>query len=326
MTAKIEGICENMKNLKDWNIVVVGAGNMGSCIAGYFAEQGHKTAVYDISKDCLENAKQQIENNLDALIQYSGLTESEKKHILGRLRFSENLEETLKNADIVFEAAPEVAELKKELFEKLHKYAPEHAYLCSNTSGLNIYEFLDIKDPKRVIIAHFFNPAHLMPLVEIVKGENTPQETAEIIRGFMLQAKKKPVIINKPVPGFVFNRIIMALEVEAFHLVESGVVTFQEIDDIITSTLGARFTFEGLFGLIDHCGLDTEVRILEYLIPQLWKGNDVPKMLLDRVKRGDLGLKTGKGFGDFTGQNADELRRKRATNILKTIEFQKTLK
>lgn len=315
-----------MKNMKDWNVAVVGAGTMGLCIAQHFSSKGLNTKLYNRTEANLKKAYQLIKNNLEAMVSLDALDgDMHVEKVMGNLTCTTDIKIAVEDADIIFECVSEDAELKKRIFAEIDLYAPDRAYICSDTSALNIYEFVNTGRPNKILITHFFNPAHVMPLVEIVKGEDTPDETAQIIKSFLTKMGKKPIIISKCIPGFIFNRLLTALEREALYIVEQGVATYDEIDTVITTTLGPRFAFEGIFDLLDHVGLDTEAAVVGDLIPQLCQSLEAPSLLLNKAAAGEYGVKTGRGFKNYNGMDVDEIRRQRTIKIIKTFRHIDTL-
>ncbi len=315
-----------MKELDKWNVAVIGAGTMGHSIAQHFASNGHKTYLYNRTKQNLDRAYVNIKNNLKAMKSLDALDVESIDTVLNNLECSMDLKASVESADIVFECVSEDIELKKKIFSLIDSFAPEHSYICSDTSALNIYKFADTKRPDKLLITHFFNPAHVMPLVEIVKDEDTPQETVQIVKLFLEHTGKKPIIINKYIPGFILNRLLTALEREAFYIVEQEVATYDDIDTVITTTFGPRFVFEGIFDLLDHVGLDTESAVVGDLIPELCQSLDASQLLIEKAEKGEYGVKTGKGLKNYEGQNIDEIKMRRTINIIKTLRHIDTLR
>lgn len=315
-----------MKEIKKWNVTVVGAGTMGLSIAQHFASQGLKTKLYNRTPENLTKACRIIRNNLEAMDSLGALgSDKNIEQIMENIECMTDFNLSVQDADIVFECVSEDVNLKRKIYSEIDAHAPEHAYICSDTSSLNIYQIVDTNRPDKILITHFFNPAHVMPLVEIVKGENTPAETARVIEKFLTETGKKPIIISECIPGFVFNRLLTALEREAFHIVEQGIATYDDIDTVIKTTFGLRFAFEGIFDLLDHVGLDTEAAVVGDLIPELCQSLEAPQLLLQKAAEGEYGVKTGKGLKDYEGRDIDEIRRRRTANIIKTIRHVEAL-
>lgn len=315
-----------MKPINEWNVAVVGgAGTMGLGMALHFAINNHKVTMYDLTQEDLERAYEMIKSNIATLVELGEMKKQEVQAILDRISIHTNMSEALNDADFVIESVTENADVKKEIFAKMDQLSPKHAYLCSNTSSLNIYSFVETSRPEKILITHFFNPAHVMPLVEIVRGPETPDETVEIIKTFLSSTKKKPIVISECITGFIGNRLTGALVREAFHLVENGWVTVEDVDTVMTTTFGPRYVFEGIFGLYDHIGLDVGEMVGLEVMPQLCQSQEPSSVLREKVKAGELGVKTGRGLRDYSGQDIKEIKKNREIKIIKTLRHMETL-
>lgn len=278
-------------------IAVIGAGIMGHGFAQVFAQKGFAVFLYDIDKEILKRASLRIAANLDTYIKHGMIRPKEKKTALERITTSTDLGQAVSKADFVLEAVPEILDLKKEVFEKLDRLTPPHAILASNTSGLRITEIGAVtRRPEKTIIIHGANPPHIIPVVEIVRGEKTSDETAELSYRLMLKLGKKPVRLLKEVPGFLFNRLQFALYREALHCLEAGVATAEDIDLVVKAGYGFRLSILGPLETSDFGGLDTFYRVCQNLFPELSDVKDPPPMLKKLVEEGKLGVKTGEGF------------------------------
>lgn len=314
-----------IKELKSWKMAVIGSGTMGTTIAQHFASQGSNVTLYDLKQEFLNTAKEQIENNLQTLVSLDFIKKEDIIGILDRIAYRTDLETTVRGADVVFECVPELVEIKRDVFTKLNLYCDKNAYICSNTSGIDIYKFVKVENPGRLIITHFYNPAYVMPLVEIVCGPETSQETTDTVRELMIVTGKKPIVLNKCVPGFIGNRLTVTIAREALYMVENGWVTFDDIDTVITTTFGPRYSFEGIFGLYDNVGIDVDLAVADYIIPYLCNGTKPSKILYDLVEKGELGIKSGKGIRNYAGKDIKKLRRQRDLTILKNLKYIQSL-
>lgn len=278
-------------------ILVVGSGTMGSGIAYTGALGGFEVIVNDITQEVLDKAKAKIESYLEAGIKRNKLTEEEAEAVRNRLTYSLSLEESAKEADYVIEAVPEIMELKKQIFEKLDKWTREDVILATNTSTMSPTEIGSFTNrPDKVIAMHFFNPVHKMKLVEIIRGLETSDETAETVKDVAVKMGKETVLVNE-YPGFVTSRISALVGNEAFNMLMEGVGTPEEIDKAIE--LGLNYPM-GPFKLGDLVGLDVRLRNLEYLHQTLGEKYRPSPLLVKYVKAGRLGVKTGKGVYDYT--------------------------
>lgn len=282
------------------NIVVVGSGVMGRGIAYVSAVGGFHVKLVDVKQEQLSSAKQELEKIFDGGVKRGKLTEVEKNTAKARLTYETNLPNAVRDADLVIEAVPENMDIKKGVFETIDAHAPESCYFATNTSTMSPTELGSYtKRPERVIAMHFFNPVHKMPLVEIIRGLETSDETAEVAEQAAKQMKKETVVVNE-FPGFVTSRISTLIGNEAFRMLEEGVGTPEQIDKAIK--LGLNFPM-GPFELGDLVGLDTRLNNLNYLHQTLGERFRPSPLLVKYVKAGRLGRKTGKGVYDYSEEN-----------------------
>ena len=239
------------------NITVLGAGTMGSAIAEFFAAAGHSVALYSRTEETLARARAAMAADLAMLAETDGPREAADT-VLSRVRCFTDLAQASAEADWVIETVAENAQVKKAVLEAADRAAPPHAYLTSDTSALNIFSFLETGRPERVLITHFFNPASLMPLVEMVPGPQTSADAVRKLRAFLESLGKRPILLRECIPGFLANRLTLALAREAFYLAGEGYASIEDIDRVITSTFGPRYVFEGIFDLYDHIGMDAD--------------------------------------------------------------------
>lgn len=311
-------------NVQDWNITVVGAGTMGRSIAQFFAMNGHKVNLYNRSKKTMEDALAQIENDYATLVSMDMYKQENVPAAMANLHPTHDLEEAVKDADMVIEVVAEDPAVKKEMFAKLDKLVGPDVVLATNTSSINIYDVVEVSHPERVLITHFFTPAYVMPLMEMPRGPQTSEEIANKVEELVRSHGKKVAKLNVPCPGFILNRMTFALMREAAYMVEQGWTTPQDIDEAIVSTFGVRYTFEGPFMLGDFCGIDIFAHLMDLLSPTFSNATEAPKLLRDMIKEGNTGLKgpTGNGFYQHTDVMAD--RRERDAKIMKSIKFVQT--
>jgi 3-hydroxybutyryl-CoA dehydrogenase len=205
----------------------------------------------------------------------------------------------------VFESVAEDLDLKQRIFRELERVAPKDAVLASNTSGLQITRIAEgMAHPERAATAHFWNPPHLMPLVEIVKGERTSDATVSALRDLLTHAGKQTVVVLKDVPGQLGNRLQHALFREAFHILQEGVASVEDVDSAVKHGFGLRFPAYGLLEHADMVGLDMMQAIDGYLFPSLSAADKPPPFVRELIARGELGAKTGHGLYDWTVRNA----------------------
>ncbi len=273
-------------------IAICGAGTMGSGIAQVAAQAGYSTIQFDVNGEMLVRSRAAIEKSLDFLVSKEKITREESDATLARLQFTGNLEECI--ADVVIEAIVEKPEVKANLFGQLNAINNPGTIFASNTSSLSITQLQQlISGPERFAGMHFFNPANIMKLVEVVKGEHTSQETVDTL--FELSKKMGKVPVHcKDSPGFIVNHVARPYYLEAMHLLENGLATIETIDEVMEAT-GFKM---GPFKLMDLIGMDINYKVSE----EVWEALGKPERLKPsevqraKVEAGELGRKTGKGF------------------------------
>ncbi|MFS0689235.1 3-hydroxyacyl-CoA dehydrogenase [Sporosarcina sp. 179-K 8C2 HS] len=278
-------------------IVVVGSGVMGRGIAYVGALGGYSVTLVDINETALQNAKNEIEVIFEKGMKYGKISADTAEHARQKLNYDNSLAKVAGNADLIIEAVPELASIKKQVFEEMEEHASKECYFATNTSTMSPTEIASFgKRPEKTIAMHFFNPVHKMPLVEIVRGLETSDETAEIIREVAVNMGKETVVINE-FPGFVTSRISALVGNEAFYMLQEGLGTPEEIDKAIK--LGLNYPM-GPFELVDLVGLDARLNNLKYLHEKLGEKYRPAPLLEQYVKAGRLGRKSGKGVYDYT--------------------------
>jgi 3-hydroxybutyryl-CoA dehydrogenase len=282
-------------------IAVIGAGTMGHGIAQVAAASGFRVLLNDVDRESLGRGVRAIEGNLAKGIQLAKLTEEDRDRTLQRIRGTTRLEECA-TADLIIEAAPEKLELKRDILRQLDDVSDHPFIFASNTSSLSITGIAaSAKRPEAVVGMHFFNPVHIMRLVEIVVGEKTSAETVETVTSVGRTMRKEPIVV-KDVPGFASSRLGVALGLEAMRMVEQGVASPRDIDTAME--LGYNHPM-GPLKLTDLVGLDVRLSIAEYLHRELGSETFRPPEVLRRlVSEGKLGKKTGQGFYDWSKEDA----------------------
>jgi 3-hydroxybutyryl-CoA dehydrogenase len=279
------------------NLTVIGAGLMGTGIAHVSALGGIQATLVDISSEILEKALGKIEGRLEKGIELNKIDREIMEQCLGRLQLEVDLEKGVREADMVIEAVPEKIELKLEVFRKVDQLCREDVIFASNTSALSITEMAAVTQrPEKCIGMHFFNPVHLMRLVEIVRGLETSDDTYQITKR-VAESMGKETVEVKESPGFVTSRINVLIGNEAFYLLQEGVASAEDVDKALK--LGLNHPM-GPFELVDLVGLDTRLSILEFLHERLGEKYRPCPLLVKYVKAGRLGRKTGKGVYEYT--------------------------
>lgn len=282
-------------------IAVIGAGTMGHGIAQVAAASGFRVLLNDVDREALARGVRAIESNLDKGIQRGKLTEDDRDRTLQQIHGTTSLEECAA-ADLIIEAAPEKLDLKQDILRQLETASDYPFIFASNTSSLSISEIATpSRRPEAVVGMHFFNPVHIMRLVEIVVGKKTSNETVQTVMSVGTKMRKEPIVV-KDVPGFASSRLGVALGLEAMRMVEQGVASPRDIDTAME--LGYNHPM-GPLKLTDLVGLDVRLNIAEYLYRELGSETFRPPDLLRRmVSEGKLGKKTGQGFYDWTNEDA----------------------
>ncbi|HKG12244.1 MAG TPA: 3-hydroxyacyl-CoA dehydrogenase family protein [Pyrinomonadaceae bacterium] len=274
-------------------VAVLGAGTMGHGIAQVAAAAGYRVVLRDVTEELVSKGVRSIESNLSKGVERGKVTAEDKERALSNLRTTTSLEETA-GAELFVEAVPERLELKRETLAAIERLAASDFVFATNTSSLSITEIAEgSRAAPRVVGMHFFNPVHIMRLVEIVVGRETTPETVESVRAVALRMKKEPIVV-RDVPGFASSRLGVALGLEAMRMVEEGVASAKDIDTAME--LGYNHPM-GPLRLTDLVGLDVRLHIAEYLHRKLGAESFRPPKILRRmVAEGRLGKKTGEGF------------------------------
>jgi 3-hydroxybutyryl-CoA dehydrogenase len=306
-------------------IAVIGTGTMGPGIAQVLAQHSIDVRIYDIDHDKLKNARETLDRNLNLVQQEGHISEADVSGIKKRIKDAFSLEEAVKDADLVLEVIPEVMELKKDLFSKLDKICDPATILATNTSGLSITTMAKtISNPGRIVGMHWWNPPIIIPVIEIIKGEKTDDTVVRTIDSLIRKIKKVPVLVKKDVPGFLGNRLQYALMREAIALLNEGVASAEDIDTMIKAGIGFKFPIMGPLETIDMAGLDIYYPVSKYLNKDLNRSQGAASIVEEMVKKGDLGLKTGKGFYDYSGKDIKALmgeRIKKLLLLLKNLDY-----
>jgi 3-hydroxybutyryl-CoA dehydrogenase len=290
---------------------VVGAGLMGHGIALEFALAGYDVGIYDLSDEKLQQATKNIEANLQMLTEIGLATQAQHEAVLSHIYPSTDFSDAVGSADIVIEAVFENLELKQELFRRLDQQCLERTILASNTSTLLPSKLAAVtRRPDRVLVAHYFNPPFLLPLVELVRHPATSDETVMTLHGLLSNIGKMPVIVQREVPGFIGNRLQAALIREALSIVEHGIASAQDVDIVVKNGFGRRYAAAGPFEIFELAGWDLVLALTPYLVPDLESSTESSALLKEKVERGELGVKTGKGFYEWTPESIDALKRR----------------
>ena len=278
-------------------IAVMGAGDMGHGIAEVALLAGHKVAMRDIEQRFVDKGLSRIKESLDKLAEKQKITEANKRTMLGNIQTFVGIGEAVKDADFVIEAVPEVMDLKKQVFQAVDAAAPKHAVLATNTSNMSVSEIASVtKRPQQVVGMHFFNPAVLMKLVEVIKGAKTAEATMQLAYDLALKMNKVPVRVEKDSIGFVYNRVNAPTAILLRHIVEKGIAKPEEIDAKMKK-VGMPM---GPYELMDYVGLDVAYHGARYFSDRLSREYEPAGWLKAKVDAGELGKKTGRGIYDWS--------------------------
>jgi 3-hydroxybutyryl-CoA dehydrogenase len=303
------------------NITIVGAGTMGHGIGQEFASAGFDVVLQARTAETLLKAEEQIRRNLQQMSDWGLLPASEAQPIMNRIRSTTSLKEAVADADMVIESVFEDLELKQQLFSELDALCPEHTILGSNTSSLMPSSLASVTDrPDRVLNIHFFYPPHLMPLVEIVRGERTSNETVDVAYRTVKATGKSPIVVQKESLGFLANRLQSALLREALYIVEQGIATAQDVDTAVKTSFGRRLSVAGPIEMVEvQDGWDTTWTINHYILPDLDSSQVPSPVIRERIDRGELGPRTGKGFYEWTDESLQAWMERLVTALAKFL-------
>ncbi|WP_342804944.1 3-hydroxyacyl-CoA dehydrogenase NAD-binding domain-containing protein [Alteromonas sp. M12] len=282
-------------------VTVIGAGLMGHGIAQRFLAAGHPVNLVDPNLQVLEQAEQQISDIFTLLEQ-----PYDKGDLLSLYT---EIQPAVEDAEFVIEAGPEILDVKRDIFSQLARYTSTECILASNTSAIPISEIAKgILHPQRIVGAHFWNPPHLVRLVEVVQGDETSVTTVEQTIALLDAVGMKSVHVKRDIPGFIGNRLQHAMKREAIAMLEAGVCDAETIDDVVKYGFGQRLAVLGPLEQSDLVGLDLTLRILTTIYPSLDTSSTPQAALVERVETGQLGMKTGGGFRQWTPEAADDVR------------------
>ena len=303
-------------------VAVVGAGLMGHGIAQEFALAGYAVALHDVSEDRLRAATEGMRANLGALAA-AGLVEvGAVEAVPAAIRASTDLGTVVGDADVVIEAVTEDLAIKRRLFGEFDRLCAPGTILASNSSSFMPSALASTTArPDRVLVAHWFNPPHLLPLVEVVRGPATSDATVETTVAILRQIGKRPAVVNKEAPGFIGNRLQLALVREALAIVANGIATPEDVDVVVRNGFGRRLAAAGPFEVAELAGLDLMLAVAEQLFPSIDRSPEPPPILREKVARGELGVKTGQGFYAWTPEEAAALKGRVATALMRIARW-----
>lgn len=310
-----------MRNCK--KIIIAGAGLMGTSMAQIFAQKDFEVIIYDIAEQALQRSKDLIAINQSTQIKNNEITKETSDKLLNLLSHTCS-KDCFKDCDLVIESVIEKMEIKHSFWKEISEIVPEDAILASNTSGLSITKIAQaVKSPYRFAGMHWYNPAHLIPLVEIIKGDESATETVDYLYNLSAQIGKEPIRVNKDIAGFIGNRLQLSVLRESLYLVENGVGSYEDIDKCMKYALGFRYACLGPFEVCDIGGLDTFYHIADYLNEDLCRATEPQKTLKELYEKGEFGVKSKKGFYDYSDGKDEQAIRKRDDLYMKVAKLHK---
>jgi 3-hydroxybutyryl-CoA dehydrogenase len=307
------------------HIAIIGAGLMGHGIAQIFASQGHQVSLLDVNDEVLAKAIENIRANLTLMAQNGiGSTEDIEPSIK-RIRVTRELQEAASGARFIIEAVPEKLDLKQKLFQELDSICSSDTILATNTSVISITEIATKAERRdRIVGTHFWHPPYLIPLVEVIKGQKTSSKVVDLTVDLLKSVGKHPVKVKKDVPGFIGNRLQHALWREAISIVEKDVADPETVDEVIKKGFGLRLPSLGPLENADIVGLDLTLAIQKYVFPYIEHTSEPSALLEQRVKKGNLGVKTGQGFYRWSPDKAEESKKNLLEHLLRWAREQKS--
>lgn len=303
-------------------VAVVGAGLMGHGIAQEFATAGYAVGLHDCTEEHLRRALDNIHSNLRRLAENGFLLPERIEPTLARIAPTTDLAAVCEEADLVIETVFEDIDLKHQVFRELDRLCPPQTILASNTSTFMPSRLAAATErPDRVLVAHYFNPPYLLPLVEVVPSAQTSEETVSTVMELMKSLGKRPVHVRKEAPGFIGNRIQAAILREAISMVERGIATPQDVDTVVRNSFGRRLAAAGPFEIFDIAGTDLFLAIAYQLLPDIESSPEPSALLREKVARGELGVKSGQGFHTWSPETAEEVKGRIARALMEIARW-----
>jgi 3-hydroxybutyryl-CoA dehydrogenase len=308
------------------NICNLGTGGMGYGTALTFARAGYAVRMFGRSDASIDRGFKSINAALATLRGNNLISEADIPVILKRIKGVTTLEEAAVGADFVIESVAEDLDVKREVYKKMDTLCPPHTIFATDTSGLSPTALAEsIKRKDKFVVAHFWNPPHLLPLVEVVPGKHTSRETVDITMKLMEIIGKKPIPLLREAPGFIGNRLQFALLREAMYIVESGIASKEAVDATVRYSMGRRLGVTGPLESADLGGLDVFYNISKYLMQVLCDSHDVSRLIKEPVDRGELGAKTETGFYKWTPDELARIRKMRERVLIEWLQKDKEM-
>jgi 3-hydroxybutyryl-CoA dehydrogenase len=303
-------------------VAVIGLGTMGHGIAQSFATAGCIVTAYDDNSAARGSLVDRVRANLVEFARAELIAEAELEPILGHIHVVDSEADAVREAEFVTEAIVEDLTTKQELLARLEKSVAENAILASNSSTFPISQSgARLRNPERAVVTHWFNPPHIVPTVEVVGSPQTSEETIESALALLRRAGKLAIRINQELPGFLVNRVQVAVQREVWNLLDRGVATVEDIDAAIRGSMGFRLAALGPLMIHDFGGLDIQTAVYRNLAPEIASGAEVPETVQQTVDAGNYGYKTGRGFYDYPPESAESIRSDRDQRYLQLLKL-----
>lgn len=301
-------------------VLMVGAGTMGHGMAQVFSQGGYDVTMFSRTQETLDKAAKMIKSSLDTMVEAGFEDKKRIPEILARIKSTRSLEEGAADADLAIETVVEEVQAKKDIFARLDAVCPPKTLIASNSSFINIFDITDIR-PDRLLMVHFYTPAEIIPLVDVVKGPETAEASIKAVLDVLKDIGKKPVLFNKPIAGYVVSRLMIAYQRELYYLLDNDYLSAQDLDEAVIWGLALRMMVVGGLQRVDFGGLDLSYRSLGRAATQCIPLDYQPKKLKELVEKGFIGVKSGKGFYDYGGRSVVELAHQRDIKLLKLLKL-----
>lgn len=306
-------------------VAVLGLGTMGHGIAQTFASAGCRVRGYDQLDAARDSALSRIRANLRLFVEEDFATEADVEPALERIIVCAAEADAVKNVQLVIEAVREDLPVKQQLIARVEKMVAPQTILCSNSSSFPMTQIgAQLKRPERAVNTHWFNPPHITPLVEVVPGKHTSEETVEKMVALLERVGKMPIRLRGEIPGFLVNRMQIALYREVLDLWQRGIASAEDIDRAVCGSMGMRLAAVGPLQVFDYAGLDTGVKVYDELAPDLCADAEAPAVIRDMVAHGNLGFKSGGGIYEYDPAVCDQTLTDRDRAYLRLVKLLRT--
>lgn len=315
----MEGLKMKLEDIK--KIGIAGAGTMGSGIAQIFARKGYEVVVTDLKEEILKGSKNLVSIFNSSLIEEGLMEEGEVENIVNNIEYSLD-KKVFSDCDLIIEAIIEKMDIKQDFWKEVEEIAKTDAIFATNTSGLSINGISEkIQNKTRFIGMHFWNPPHIIPLVELIRGKETSDHTVNLLLELVKKIDKEPVVVKKDAPGFIGNRLQFAVFREALNIVESGIADIEDVDKAMKYGPGFRYPIIGPLETADLGGLDTFYYISSYLFRDLSDTKEPQEILKELMDKKELGVKSKKGFYDYFNGRDEEVIKRRDKMFFKMLKY-----